>query len=285
MRNLQHGVRARVVQTPSVMYVNEATWIPSGMHGYGDEGWRSGMSAYPVVDDDSAAIEPLVSKLMVNGLPEAQARAIVQAAVGRVRSVGGGMGASLMVEKATALDAVFQGLLARGIPADRARILVNRAAMRRAGLSGMGQSATVDAAVLQKASDTQTQHQALIAQYAAATDPTSQLDIRNQIDALYSDWTTYAVGVENGQPPYQWNLADPTAAILSSIRNDIANTLSLIDAGKAQLALQKNIVTSWSQSSPNMTVPTISPGDVPWYVWAGGGVVGLTALSKLFGKK
>jgi hypothetical protein len=283
MRNVQHVARTRVVPSPRVMYVHEATWIPSGMHGYGDEGWR-GMAAYPVVDASGIASEPVVSKLVVNGVPESQARAIVGAAVGRVRSVGGGMGATAMVEKAKSLDAVFQSLVARGVPSERARLIVRRAAARRAGLSGMGQSATVDAAVLAKASDTQTQHQNLIAQYGAATDPATQLDIRNQIEQLYADWTSYAVGVENGQPPYQWNLADPTAAVLSSIRNDIANTVSLIDAGNAQLALQKNIVTSWAQSSPNVTLPTISPGDVPWYVWAGGGVVGLTALSKLFGK-
>jgi hypothetical protein len=166
-------------------------------------------------------------------------------------------------------------LVSRGVPPDRARAMVRRACARahpaRTG-SGLGDDETTSVSpdVLARASDTQAQHKSLIDQYAATTDAAARKSLRDSIEALYNDWTAYAVDVEGGTPPYQWSTTDPTAAVLLAVRNDIRNTVDLIDAGKAQAALQKNISASW-KAAPGTGLPSLpSLPDLPWYVWAGG---------------
>jgi hypothetical protein len=291
MRTISRRPGVRVVRQDPIVYVNTATMIPDGMHGIDDgyhhEGWRTatmipdGMHAYSVHDHTSFATEPVINKLIVNGIPPEKARSTVHAAAKMVRQSRSGLGADQVIDKTAVMDSVFQELLAKGVPSERARILVYRASARYHRLSGLGDGATVDAAVLSKAQDTQSQHRALLDAYGTASSDADRQDIRNQLDALYNDWTQYAVGVEGGAAPYQWDNTDPTAAVLIAVRNDIANTNALIDAGKAQTALQKQIVVSSQAQGPSALPPLPKLSDVPWYVWAGGAGAGLLALKHM----
>lgn len=303
--SLKHVSRSRVVRQAPILYVNEATMIPDGMHGYHDEGWRTatmipdGMHAYSVHDDDSFATEPVVAKLVVNGMPAEQARTLVYGVARRIQSGDSGLGIQQIIDKPDILDGVFQGLVARGVNPDRARILVHRAAARHQGLSGLGDdasdaaSAAVDrlATISASAKTTQATHQSMITSMAdwetrepgwVTTDDQLRLTFQNQLTALENQFVTQALPVLGVEFPYQIDRTDPAGAIVLAVRDDIQNTIDLLDARKSQQVLQKNI-----SDLSKVPLPSAGPSfklnlpDVPWYVWAGGAGVGLLALKQM----
>jgi hypothetical protein len=278
--------------------------IPDGMHGYHDEGWRSatlipdGMHAHMVADDTAFATEPVIAKLVVNGMSHEEARSVVWDAAERVRSgATSGLGIAIMVDKRAALDAVFQDLLARGISPDRARILVHRAAMRRAGLAGLGDDAADAAAAARLAAISaaakaaQNSHQSMIASMASweerepgwvTTDDNLRLNFQDQLTALENNFVANALPTLGVEFPYQIDRTDPAGAIVLAVRDDIQNTIDLLDARKSQQVLQKTI-----SDLSKVPLPSAPPSfslnlpDVPWYVWAGGAGVGLLALKQM----
>lgn len=330
MRTTSPRARVRFIQDP-IRYVNVATLIPDGMHGiepgYHNEGWRTatlipdGMHAHPVVDHTAFSTEPVIANLIVNGMDEQSARSIVHGAAARVRSGSrSGLSATQMVDKTGAMDSVFQDLLARGVPADRARILVRRASARYHNMSGLGDDtidpsapastdptvAPVDpsavapdpaatlATVQAAAKSAEATHQSMIANMAdwetrepgwVTTDDNLRLTFQDQLTNLMNQFVTQMLPVLGVQFPYQIDPTDPAGAVVLSVRNDIQNTIDLLDARKEQQVLQKQIAALNAipipSALPTVVLPTI---DVPWYVWAGGGVAGLLALNKVFGK-
>lgn len=297
-----HRARTRIVRNAPIIHVNEATMIPDGMHGYHDEGWRSatmipdGMHAYSVSDDTSFATEPVVQKLVVNGMPSAQARSLVYGVAERIQSEpADGLGVALIIDKPAVLDSVFQGLLARGVQPDRARILVSRAALKHAGMSGMGDAAS-DAAtrlatITAAAKAAQASHQAMISNMTSweerepgwmDSDDNLRLTFQDQLTGLANNFVTNALPVLGVQFPYQIDRTDPAGAIVLAIRDDILATADLLDARKSQQLLAKQIAAVAS-----VPLPSGAPGfslnlpSVPWYVWAGGAGVGLLALKQM----
>jgi hypothetical protein len=321
MRTTSPRARVRFIQDP-IRYVNVATLIPDGMHGiepgYHREGWRSatlipdGMHAHPVVDRTSFATEPVIANLIVNGMDETSARSLVHGAAARVRS-GSGLSATQMVDKTGAMDSVFQDLLARGIPDDRARILVRRASARYHSPGGLGQDATdpsapapvpdpstvpaapdpaVTLATVQAAAkSTEATHQSMIANMAAwdtrepgwiTTDDNLRLTFQDQLTALMNQFVTQMLPVLGVQFPYQIDRTDPAGAVVLAVRDDIQNTIDLLDARKEQQVLQKQIADLTAIPIPSAPPTIVLPGNVPWYVWAGGALVGAGMVYKTF---
>lgn len=325
MRTTSPRARVRVIQDP-IRYVNVATLIPDGMHGiedgYHHEGWRTatlipdGMHAHPVVGRTSFATEPVIAKLIVNGMDAGQARAMVHAAAARVRS-GSGLSAAQMVDKTDAMDSVFQGLIARGVPSEQARILVRRASARYHGQSGLGDdpsgtdptaatatdpsapvvpdpTATL-ATVTAAANSVEATHQSMIASMAdwdtkepgwITTDDDLRLTFQDQLTALMNQFITQMLPVLGVQFPYQISRTDPAGAVVLSVQADIENTIDLLDARKSQQVLQKQIASLNAIPIPSAlpSLPPIVLPDIPWYVWAGGAVVGVGMFHKMFGK-
>lgn len=214
----------RVIRAPRVMYVQEATFIPSGMHGV-DIGQQKNVT------------ESVSKQLVAKGVPEHRARRMVKMASIRIRS------------------RYWRG---------------NRGA---AGLGDGGEtSASPLEAVQTKATAFQNAHRTLIAQLAGAVSDIDRLTLRNTIESLYNDWTQYAVQTKDGAPPFEWNRVDPVDAILIAVRDDLRNTVDLIDANKAQQVLGKQI----KSYGGGFSLPKL---EIPWYVWAGGAAAGLLMLS------
>lgn len=270
--------RPRVIKQLPILYVNEATMIPDGMH------------AFVVTDDTSFATEPVVQKLVVNGMPSAQARSLVYRTARKIQD--GGMGIALMVDKPYILDDVFRGLLARGVEADRARVIVTRAASRAAGLGDAASDAA--AARLAQISDLakrfQASHQAMIASMASweerepgwmDSDDNLRLTFQDQLTGMQTDFVNQALPILGVQFPYQIDRTDPAGAIVLAVRDDIQNTADLLDQRKSQQLLGKQIADLSSNMLPS-SLPSF-PGlpNVPWYVWAGGAGVGLLALKEM----
>lgn len=194
---------------------------------------------------------------------------------------------------------VVRALIARGVRPERAQALVLNA-MRRVGhrrhpnrglhrgwtqarRHGMGDGEEVDPALLAsvqaRGADVQRQHADLISKIPSGEASGDKLRIRNLIDQLYSDWTAYAVGVKDGAAPYQWNRTDPVDAILIAIRDDLRNTVELLDANKAQQVLAKQIAELPRLGMPGRGGPLFGV-DVPWYVWAGAAAAGAAVVGK-----
>lgn len=229
----------RFVQDPT-FHVQQATVIPDGMHG-----------APPT--DNSLAIESTMKKLIASGVHPERARRLVKNAYVRV---GVKMNRGL-----------HRGWFKHGsIP-------------RRNGLGDEEADASLLASVQAHGADVQQQHADLIAKIPAGQAVGELLNIRNDVDKLYSDWTDYAVGVKNGVPPYQWNRLDPVDAVLIAVRSDLQNTSDLLAANKAQQVLAKQIAQLPRLGLPGKNGPLFGV-DVPWYVWAGGAAAGAAVLGK-----
>jgi hypothetical protein len=228
----------RVVRAPQLMRVNDATFIPSGMHG--------AVGGVPEKPEQREAAELVFKNLVGRGIHPNVARGLV----------------------------VRAKMRHHGRIAHQRRRAPGFKYMRSAGLSDddtVGPPLPDDqllATVQAKANDVQTSHKALIGRIPSAASDADRLAIRNSIDGLYQDWTQYAVGVKDGAAPYQWDRTNPVDAILIAVRDDLRDTVNLFDANKAQAALQKNIALLSKFGQPGKGGPLFNV-DVPWYVWGG----------------
>lgn len=206
-----------------------------------------------------------------------------------------GMHGAPLVDASMALASTMRKLVAAGVRPERARALVTNAHRRISASqgnngrhtgqmrkkSGLGDDSDGAAALLaqvqQHGADVQQQHADLIAKIPDGQASGDLLKIRNAVEALYNDWTDYAVGVR-GVPPAQWNRTDPVDAILIAVRDDLRNTADLLAANKAQQVLAKQIAAlpklGTSGFMPNLNI------DLPWYVWAGAAAGGAAVLGK-----
>lgn len=243
--SVQANQPVRFVQDPT-FYVQQATMIPDGMHG-----------VQPT--NNNLAIESTMKKLIAGGVHPERAQQLVKNAYVRVN--------------------VWPNTN-RGLHLGLAKRLGARP-HRRAGLGDdelVGPSLPEDALlneVRSKAADIQRQHADLIAKIPAGKASGDLLRIRNLIDALYVEWTDYAVGVKNGVPPYQWDRTNPIDAIMIAVRDDLRDTVNAIDANKAQEVLTKQVLAV----TPKTGFPSFGI-NVPWYVWAGGAAAGAAVLGK-----
>jgi len=183
-----------------------------------------------------------------------------------------------------------------GKVADQARSLVRTAlasAPRRAGQgdwpgSMMGLGDDVLDSVVQKAAETQAKHKALIDQLGKATTTESRRPISDQLGTLKQQWTFWGLQAVGVQFPYQLDRTNPAQAIVLAVRDDIAETQSLIEQNRAQEALAKEIKDVWAQSADLglPSKPNILPDIGKYALYAAlavGGVVALPHILKIFG--
>lgn len=277
MRNLAHGHRhsIRVIpasKDPHVIHVKRANWIPAGMNGIQPQVYTTAT----MIPDGMHGIEDDYHK---SGWRD------------------GGVGVALMMDRAAILDEVFRGMLARGVPEGQARILVQRAAARHAGLAGMGDiDADASAARLSKisaaAKSAQASHQAMIASMAGwedrepgwvTTDDNLRLTFQDQLTGLQTQFVANALPVLGVEFPYQIDRTDSAGAIVLAVRDDIQNTIDLLDARKSSAVLQKTISDLSKIPLPSAGPSINFPGlpNIPWYVWGAGIGVGALALKQM----
>lgn len=245
----------RASKEPIVTRVDQATWVPSGMH--------SAESTY------------------------ATATFIPSGMHSDFRTVRGN-------------SSIERELIAKGISPERARALVARAAGRvhhRRRHAGMGDADTDAAAanrldtIMSDARTVQDSHKRMIANMASweertpgwvTTDNDLRLAFQDQLTGLKDQFVQRSLPTLGVQYPYQIDRVDPAGAIVLAVRDDIQNTVDLLDQRKAQQIVQKQISDlskiPLPSGMPSFNFPSI---DIPWYVWGAGIGVGALALKQM----
>lgn len=175
-------------------------------------------------------------------------------------------------------------------------------------MGDMGDDATDNAqrlldTIVSDAKNVQGKHQQLINNMAnwEQRDPgrlDTDDDLRNAFDdsltTIRDEFVTRSLPLLGVTYPYQISTTDPAGAIVLAVRDDISNTIALLESKQSQAAANKAaqevlatqraipLIGSGKPSLPTVVIPKI---DIPWYVWAGGGLVALLALNSMFGKK
>lgn len=232
--------RMKVIRAPQVMYVQEATFIPSGMHGISSSARE-------------AVVSSLSKEMAARGIPPGRARHVVKMASMRIHSRWN-RGRHLGWGKGLGDDETY------GPPLPNDMVAANKLAL-----------------VQTKGTEYQRQHAAFINQLpSSGASDSDKLKVRNGIENLYNEWTAFAVDLKGGLPPFEWNRTDPVDAILIAVRDDLRDTVNLIDANKAQAVLAKQIKELVKPGSlPGL--PNLPKMDLPWYVWVGGALAAAVA--------
>lgn len=252
MRNAQ----VRHVRGPEFLRVQTAVMIPDGMHGYHDEGFRAGRGLGDVEHD--YVLKSVVARLVDSGIPEGKARAMVARAHGRHH---------------------------------RRRAL---------GHNGLGDDETVVAApdrsvalakISADAQSVENSHRNMIANMASWEERkpgwvTSDDDLRrtfqDQLTGLKDQFVQRSLPLLGVTFPYEIDRTDPAGAIVLAVRDDIQNTIDLLDARKAQQVLQKTISDLSKIPLPSAPPSINFSSDTPWWVWLGGAAVGAGMVYKTF---
>lgn len=242
------GAYVRHVQPTRVLYAHTATMIPDGMHGiedgYHNDGWRAGR---PVV----------VRANIATMIPD-------------------GMHAAVFLDKRRILDDIVEGLVAKGVDPYRARVLVNRVALRRqtGSPSGLGDVVADATTWITYGNDiverSKTGNVGAEAMKAAQNINTFlgnrgdelQATSPATVDAL--DGTADRLTkIASGQIKYD--------SVAGAFVDEFGNELSReVGAGtKAVLDAPKKIIKYVGE---NVVKPALDV--VPWYVWIGAAVAG-----------
>ncbi len=252
----------RASMEPIIVRVDQATWIPSGMHGGSRQTYAT-------------------ATLIPTGMHE-------------------------FVDKRRQLDYVVEKLIAEGVDPMRARILTDRAAVRfsRNQGNGLGDEAADSAAsdasarlskIMSDAQGVQNSHRQMVANMASwedrkpgwvTTDDDLRLTFQDQLTGLKDSFVQRSLPVLGVDFPYQIDRVDPAGAIVLSVRDDIQNTIDLLDARKSQQVLQKTISDLSKIPLPSVPPSINLPGlpNIPWYVWGAGIGVGALALKQMLSK-
>lgn len=189
-------------------------------------------------------------------------------------------------------DRIVEDMVFRGVPAPQARAIVRRAIGRFRGRErrvGLGDAAADTlASISADAKFVQGAHRRYIASMAKWEEDTpgwvtNNDELRSSFTSgltnLYRDFVARSLKTLGVGRPDQIDRADPAGAIVIAVRDDIVQTIDLLDARKAQQMLAKHISDlpkPGGLPSLNIKIP-----DIPWYVWAGAAGVGLLTLKTM----
>jgi hypothetical protein len=116
---------------------------------------------------------------------------------------------------------------------------------RAYGLGGLGDDQAVLDAVVADAQATQATHKLLIDNLATwpdqPVDSATRSTFSNELSQLEQDFTNRGLQTVGVQFPYQLDLTNPAHAIILAVRNDIKNTVALIDSNQMQAAIAKEV--------------------------------------------
>ncbi len=114
--------------------------------------------------------------------------------------------------------------------------------------------------LLALAEETQARHARLIAEAGRRESLEARSEVRNDLLALRSEFTTQALALTNVEAPFMWSPLDPAHAIALAVRGDIADTEERLARLAAGAALQKVIRTDFG-SGMSIKLPTVTaPG-------------------------
>lgn len=203
------------------------------------------------------AVESVVNDVMRSGYRHPYAVRLVTGAVYRTRGRGWGWG---------------QQFVGRQVPGQTIRTT--------GGMAGMG-DAVLDE-IASKGQEIQNRHQAIIGRISPGMTALELQPIKNDLEGLRKEWTDWGLSMVGVQYPYELDKANPAHAVVAAIRDDIGQTVNLIDLNRAAEAMSRTLQRVKSLSyGPQL--PSIPPTDwwkilaVPAGILAGGFV-----LVKLF---
>jgi hypothetical protein len=238
----------RVVPAPQIIRVERATFIPTGMHGVQEE------------------------QRMNEGWRTATL-------------IPTGMHATIIVDKRRVLESVVEGLVARGVDAVRARVLVDRAAVRQYRNRGNGLGSLGD--VVSDAMTWVTYGNGIIEQSKtsnvvdearrAALNISTFLGNRgDELQAASSD-TVDALGEMSDKLSRIYSGKIKYDSVAGSFFDEFGNAIrgEVIVGAKAVYNAPKRIV---KYAVDEVIKPALDV--VPWYVWAGAAAAGVAVGAK-----
>lgn len=165
---------------------------------------------------------------------------------------------------------------------------------RRLERAGLGDEASdLLARVTEKAAEFQVRHKDLIDRWASAIGEDTKKIIENALAKLVHDDFRLEVIPMTGKEYYQIaaDRTDPVNAVIIAVRDDMLDTLRMmgqrIDIQKTVAevqAIRREQAPIIGKIAPGLPgLPTIPSPEIPWYVWAGGGLIALVVLSSMLG--
>lgn len=144
---------------------------------------------------------------------------------------------------------------------------------------GMG-DATLDE-ITSKGQEIQNRHQAILNKLAPGQTALELQPIKNDLEGLRTEWTDWGLTIVGVQYPYELNKTNPAHAVVAAVRDDIGQTINLIDLNRSAEAMARQVqrvkALSYGPILPNL--PDIPRADwwkilaVPLGVLAGGFVI------------
>lgn len=144
------------------------------------------------------------------------------------------------------------------------------------GMAGMG-DATLDE-ITSKGQEIQNRHQAILNRIAPGMTALELQPIKNDLEGLRTEWTDWGLTMVGVQYPYELNKTNPAHAVVAAVRDDIGQTINLIDLNRSAEAMARQ-VQRVKALSYGPQLPPIPPTDwwkilaIPLGVLAGGFVI------------
>jgi len=115
----------------------------------------------------------------------------------------------------------------------------------RPALAGLGDDQSILDAIVADAQATQATHRLLIDNLATwpdqPVDAATRSVFSNELSQLEQDFTSRGLQTVGVQFPYQLDRTNPAHAILLAVRDDIKNTVALVDSNQIQAAIAKEV--------------------------------------------
>ncbi|MGI0150060.1 MAG: hypothetical protein ACREDF_11095 [Thermoplasmata archaeon] len=254
-------VARRPIQNGTVIRgVKEALYIPSGMQGQGGAYNRAELGQFYNRAAGYLQVEPAYERPVY------------------------GLGAMSDNEKA-ATDALLKRLIRKGMSNERARAMIARAVARknardiivsprrlhpgrghayglrrRVGL-GEGDDELLRE-IISYSQDTQARHKVLIEKLSGAKTWEEQRAIADDLNGLQSEYIWWGLKKVGVSAPAYLDRTNPAHAVLIAVRDDIRDTVALIEAKRVQAALAKEI-KEIRESAVHRTAQAIERIDLP----------------------
>jgi len=105
---------------------------------------------------------------------------------------------------------------------------------------GMG-DATLDE-ITSKGQEIQNRHQAIVNRISPGQTALELQPIKNDLEGLRTEWTDWGLTMVGVQYPYELNKTNPAHAVVAAVRDDIGQTINLIDLNRSAEAMARRII-------------------------------------------
>jgi len=133
--------------------------------------------------------------------------------------------------------------------------------------------------IVSLAVDAQRQHADLIEEANRRTSSEARFEIQDQLNSVRRSFMASALSVLGLVYPMQLNpLQSEDHALVVAINDDFEDSIAQLKALRDQGTLYKTVKAVTASPFSSVTLPSVEPSELPWWVW----VVGLLAVAAAF---